>query len=106
MRKVVVVLAVLGMLVGSALAGGLHQRLNGTWVSDIFTCTFDFGSGVYSGVALGDEFEHKLELVKEAGNVVIFLSDGQRIVAQFQEDGTLILAKEGGLPVLLKRASE
>lgn len=81
-----------------------HERLNGTWTSNIATAQFDFAAGVYKGVSLGEPFDKKLKLVEEMGNSVVFMSDDTRITAQLQDDGSVVLMKEGGLPVRLTRA--
>ncbi len=79
----------------------LHEKLNGTWQSDIMTVTFDFNGGTYSGVAMGEEFSKKLTLVSEEANIVVFKSDDAKVVCQFQNDGSIMLTKEGGIPVTL-----
>ncbi|HOW51797.1 MAG TPA: hypothetical protein PLV42_07120 [bacterium] len=89
-------------------AGGekLHEKLNGSWKNDIMTVEYDFKGGVTRGVALGQEYEKKLSLVKEYGNVVVFMSGDSKITGQFQEDGSIMLTKEGGLPVVFKKISQ
>lgn len=90
-----------------ASAQSVSQKLNGTWGNDLMTVKIDFPGGRYDGIAMGAKFERKLTLVKELGNTVEFkTSDGQEeatILAQFQEDGSVMLTKEGGIPLSLKR---
>lgn len=69
------------------------------------TVTFDFEKGVYSGVAFGQPFSKRLSLVSEQVNVVVFRSGDTTITCQIQGDGAILLTKEGGIPVLLKRAN-
>ena len=68
------------------------------------TVTFDFENGIYSGVVFGQEFSRKLTLVSEKANIVTFRSGDTKIICQFQDDGGIMLTKEGGIPVLLKKA--
>lgn len=104
MKKVAVCLALATMFcASSSFAQELYKKLNGTWVSDTFTVEIDTDKGTYSGVAFGDLFDRKITFVKEMANVVVFQSDGTQIVAQFQEDGDLLLTKKGGFPALVKR---
>jgi len=81
-----------------------HESLNGTWKNNIMTATFDFDKGTYSGVALGQPFNNKLTLVSEDANVVVFKSGGNKVICQFQDDGGIMLTKEGGIPLVLARA--
>lgn len=101
-------LTVLLVIGGCSHRSALHDRLNGTWQNDIFTATFDFPGQTYSGVAMGREFSEKLDLISEKGNVVVFRGATQTFVCQFQEDGTIMLTKEGedgGIPFILKRSA-
>lgn len=81
-----------------------HEKLNGTWESKVMTVSFDFSKEKYSGISLGQAFDKKLTLVSEQGNAVVFKSNDTQITAQIQEDGSVILMKEGGIPIVLKRA--
>jgi hypothetical protein len=53
---------------------------------------------------MGQPFEHKLTFVKEMANVVYFKSDETVIIAQLQDNGDLMLTKQGGIPMMVKRA--
>lgn len=81
----------------------LHESLNGSWKNDMMTVTFDFNKGVYTGVVLGQPFSHKLALISEQANVVVFKSDESQIVCQFQSNGSIMLTKEGGIPLVFTR---
>lgn len=104
MRTMIAAVAFVLVTASVALAAGLHEKLNGVWVSDLMTVEIDFAKGTYSGVAMGNTFDQDLSLVKEFANVVIFKSNGNQITAQFQENGSVMLTKEGGFPAILKRA--
>ncbi len=88
-----------------------HEQLNGTWVGSLMTVTIDFDKGTYVGANLGQSFSQDLKLVSEQANVVIFETNGHRIMAQLQPGGdAVIITKqptpempEGGFPLLLKR---
>ena len=110
---IVSILAVLFIIsCGSGGSGdkAIHETLNGTWVSDIFTVTIDFDKGTYKGVGLGQPFDRKLVLVAEEANLVTFTIDDSTIIAQIHEDGdTITLTKQmedgsSGIPVTLKRS--
>lgn len=104
MKKLVAISALAMLLCGSTAFGQeLYKKLDGTWVSDVFTVQIDTAAGVYAGVVMGQPFERKMTFVKEMANVVIFKADDNQIVAQFQDDGSLMLTKEGGIPALVKR---
>jgi hypothetical protein len=105
-RRTLIALALLLAAASAVCAGGMHERLNGTWVSRLMTVNIDFDGGTYEGVALGKEFNRRLALVREYANVVIFTIDGARVTAQFQKGGGVILTKEGGVPVEFERAAE
>jgi hypothetical protein len=81
-----------------------HEKLNGRWTSDLMTVEIDFGSGTYTGVALGQQFSREIELVSATKEVIEFTSNGTTIIAQFQSDGSILLTRDGGIPVNLKRA--
>ncbi len=86
-----------------------HDRLNGTWTSDIMTITIDFPAHKYSGVAMGEPFSHYLDLVSENANVVVFKESDATIVCQIQDDGSIMITKqgsEGGIPMILHRAKD
>ncbi len=73
------------------------------------TVTIDFPSHKYSGVVMGEQFSHYLDLVSESANLVIFKESDATIVCQIQDDGTIMITKqgpEGGIPVILHRAKE
>ncbi len=83
------------------------SKLAGTWQNDLMTVKIDLQRGKYEGIAMGEKFEKKLAIVKELGNTVEFTTgEGEgkaTILAQFQEDGSLMLTKEGGIPLIMKR---
>jgi len=86
----------------------LHTKLNGIWQNDLMTVTIDFEEGVYSGVALGKKFFRPLVLVREYANIVIFKTINpdktfNTITCQIQNDGSILLTKEGGIPLIFKR---
>jgi hypothetical protein len=89
---------------GAPATQSVSDQLNGTWQSDVFTVTIDFNNGTYKGVALGQPFDRKLTLVEEQANTARFKADDIDVVAQLQEDGSLILTRDGGIPVVLQRA--
>jgi hypothetical protein len=80
-----------------------HKTLNGSWKNDIMVVKFDFKERVYSGVALGQDFSKKLTLVSEEPGFVVFRSDEDKIICQFQDDGGILLTKDGGIPMLLHK---
>jgi hypothetical protein len=90
---------------GNSAKASLHETLNGSWENDIMTVTFDFDKGTYSGVALGQTFSTKLSLVSEEANLVVFKSNENKIVCQFQNNGSIMLTKEGGIPIILNRVN-
>jgi len=106
MKKLItftIVVVVLMLSLGCENGKKPHERLNGTWKSDIMTVTIDFDSGTYEGVALGQIFTKKLRLVSEKANVVTFMSGESKIIAQIADDDSIILTKEGGIPIRLER---
>jgi len=88
---------------GSSAKVAPHENLNGSWKNNIMTVTFDFDKGSYSGAAMGQTFNTKLTLVSEEANLVIFKSNENKIVCQFQDNGSIMLTKEGGIPIILNR---
>jgi len=100
---ITIITIALALVAVVANAQELHERLNGTWQNDIMTVTFDFENWIYSGVILGQEFSRKLTLVSAKANIVTFRSDDTKIICQFQEDGRIMLTKDGGIPVLLRK---
>lgn len=91
------------VLASPVAAQELFKSLNGTWAGDLGTVQFDVENGLYSGIAMGEEFEKKLTFVKEMGNSVVFLSGENKITATIREDGSVLMAKEGGVPLIYKR---
>jgi hypothetical protein len=105
MRLLSLCLVVILLQISCSKTPGPHERLNGTWQSDLMTVTIDFAGGRYSGVAFGQPFSKRLTLVSEYANVVTFKSDETAIVCQIQSDDRILLTKEGGIPVLFTRAN-
>ena len=73
------------------------------------TVTIDFPGHKYSGVAMGQQFSHSLDLVSENANVVVFKDSDATIVCQIQDDGGIMLTKqgaEGGIPIILHRPKD
>ncbi len=101
------VLLVTLVLAGCTHAPALHDRLNGTWTSNIMTVTFDFPHHRYSGVIMGEQFSHHLDLISENPNIVVFKESDATVVCQFQDDGDIMITKqgsEGGIPLILHPA--
>ena len=103
MKKLIIItlFVVIGMLMGCS--DSPHQKINGTWTNAIMTVTIDFEKNIYSGVALGKSFKNKLSLVSENANIVVFKSNNSKITCQIQDDDNIMLTKEGGIPIVLKR---
>jgi hypothetical protein len=109
-KRFVQLAAAIGLLLACCSHGSsLHDRLNGTWTSDVMTVTINFPAHKYSGVAMGEQFSHYLDLVSENANVVVFKESDATIVCQIQDDGGIMLTKqgsEGGIPVILHRSKD
>lgn len=108
-QSVRLALAIAFLLIGCSHGSSPHDRLNGTWTSDIMTITIDFPAHKYSGVAMGEPFSHYLDLVSENANVVVFKESDATIVCQIQDDGSIMITKqgsEGGIPMILHRAKD
>ncbi|WP_306591623.1 hypothetical protein [Geothrix sp. 21YS21S-4] len=92
---------------GQPAHSAVVSKLAGTWQNDLMTVKIDLLQGKYEGIAMGEKFDKKLTIVKEIGNAVEFTvgegPDKAAITAQLQEDGSLILTKEGGIPLMMKR---
>jgi hypothetical protein len=100
------------ILIAGCRSHSLHDRLNGTWVSELSTITIDFPNHDYRGSGLGESWvEHDLEVVSEKDNIVRFKEGGHVIMCQIGDDGSIILTKEGtgsqaGMPLLFHRFSK
>jgi hypothetical protein len=95
------------LLTGCSHGVSPHDRLNGTWTSNIMTVTIDFPDHKYSGVVMGEQFSHYLDLVSENANIVVFKESDATVVCQIQDDGSIMITKqgpEGGIPLILHRA--
>jgi hypothetical protein len=110
MRKFILLASLIVWLCCCSQKPSLHDRLNGTWQSDLMTVTIDFNKGVYSGVAMGQTFSEGLKLLSENANLVTFLAGKDAtIMVQMQQDGSIMLTKEGpegGIPIILKRSPQ
>ena len=83
------------------------QLLHGSWKSDLFTVSIDKGAKTYQGISLGERFSHTFEVIEARANyMVLKLSKGSIITAQFQTDGSLLLTKQGGMPITVVRVIE
>lgn len=84
------------------------ERINGTWHNDLVTVTLDFENKTYEGVIMGNTYERSIEVVKEQGNAVVFLSTGEgnpvQMTAQLRDDDSLLLTAEGEPPMVLTRS--
>ena len=82
------------------------DKLNGTWSNDIMTVTINVEQGTYSGVGLGVQFNNSINIVEEKPEYVVFdMTNEQgtfKVVAQFQADGSLMITKDGGMPMVLQ----
>ena len=81
-QSVQVAAAIAFLLIGCSHGSSPHDRLNGTWTSDIMTITIDFPAHKYSGVAMGEPFSHYLDLVSENANVVVFKESDATVTSQ------------------------
>ncbi|WP_111745599.1 hypothetical protein [Salinisphaera orenii] len=107
MNKAIICALLVAASHASLAAKSPHERLSGTWTSDLMTVDIDFAAHDYKGVAMGQTFDHRLTLVRENPQYVVFKTDGNTIVAQFQKGGKIMLTKQpDGIPVLLERASD
>lgn len=106
MKKTLVVILLVMAFCCSAWAEEVHRKLNGVWVSDVLTVKIDFDKGTYESIFMGEEKVRKLAFVKELGNSVVFTIDESKVTAQIQENGNVLLTKEGGIPVLMKRVKK
>ncbi|MGK0291450.1 MAG: hypothetical protein ACI86H_002918 [bacterium] len=98
------ILLLLTLLVGGCDSKkNIHNQLNGSWTNPIMVIKIDFDKGTYSGTALGSKFSKKLTLVSEKGSTVVFKSGESKIICLIQKDGSIILTKEGGIPIPFTR---
>jgi len=106
-RKMLYTFGVGAMLLLLCACGSApHDKLNGTWTSDIMTVTIDFPNHKYTGSGFGHNWSHYLELVSEKGNVIQFKESDAVVMCQLESDGTMILTKEGsegGIPLVMHR---
>jgi hypothetical protein len=102
--KSVALLLVIATLQSCSTGEKPHEKLNGKWTSDVMTVKIDFDKGTYSGVAMGRRFNDDLKLVEESSEVVVFKADGDKITAQFQPDGGILLTKKAGVSVQMQPA--
>lgn len=106
----VILLILLTLACDSSISNSPREQMNGTWVSDIMTVTIDTDAGTYTGVAMGQPFDHTLTIINEVSNLVTFkLSSGGVIICQVHTGGNRItLAKQldngkSDVPVILNR---
>lgn len=92
------------LFICNASAGTPGEYLNGKWLSPAMVAEFDVEGGTYIVTAMGKTTTQKLEIVSDDGKTIIFKSDGKTIIAKKNSDGSITMAKEGGIPVMLKRA--
>lgn len=86
---------------GEAQKPGPEEVLSGKWVSSLMTAEFDFKEGTYKTFLFGEEKIHKMEIVSEKSNIITFKSDGETLFATVNDDGSITIGKEGGIPVKL-----
>ena len=103
MNKTVILTIIVVLISASFAYSAPHDEIKGTWVSDIMTVIIDFDKGIYKGVAIGEAFSRKLTLMDEFANIVIFKAGENTITAQIMRDGSIMLTKNGGIPVILER---
>lgn len=103
-RFIVMSFFVFFLLVSNGNAETPGEYLNGKWLSPAMTAEFDVEDGTYIVTAMGKTTTQKLEIVSDDGNTIVFKSDGKTIIAKKNEDGSITMGKEGGIPVMLKRA--
>lgn len=53
---------------------------------------------------MGKEFSHSnLEVIGEKSNYIKIKAGNSNYIIQFQESGTIMMTKEGGIPLIYKR---
>jgi lysophospholipid acyltransferase (LPLAT)-like uncharacterized protein len=53
---------------------------------------------------MGEKKTRPLKIVEERGNSLIFQTDEWKATVQTQDDGAILLTREGGIPLLLTPA--
>lgn len=83
----------------------LYEKLNGSWANkrSAFTVTINTKLGTYNGIEFGEQFNENIRIDSSGDNVVFFKVNGKKIVCQFLSADDIILTKEGGIALELRR---
>jgi hypothetical protein len=78
--------------------------IDGTWINkNGYTVTINSKEHIYRGAALGETFDQDYQLKSFHDNIIVFESNGRRIVAQFNSENEMTLTKESGVPIIVTR---
>lgn len=85
----------------------LYKKLNGSWANKQygFNVTINTGAGTYSGVEMGEKFNEQIRIDSTQGNVIFFKVNDKNIVCQYINDSDIVLSKEGGIAVEMKKVN-
>ena len=79
--------------------------IDGTWVNkDGYSVTINSKLRTFRGTAVGHPFDHDYQLKSFHDNIIIFVTNNHKIVAQFNSEDEMTLTREdGGIPVTVTR---
>ena len=87
----------------TVVAQDLRDYVQGTWVSDFMTVTFDFPNNLYEGVNMGKTFSENITVIKQYANVLILSTGEHEVVIQIQKDGDIMVTRDDDSFTILKK---
>lgn len=86
----------LSLLLAACGRPALSDQLHGVWFDDGLTLYhFDVDAKRYQGAGPFDEWSQDLVIMDQQDNVLTFSTDGKLFTVRFQDDGTIIIRKQG-----------
>lgn len=94
---IVLLLGALGLLAGCG-GSSMTKRMDGAWANNMTFVYFDFNGHSYIGAGPESEWRQDLVVVEEKDNLLVFSTNGRMFTARFEDDGTLVLQRQGNFP--------
>jgi hypothetical protein len=106
--SVLIIVATLSLLLTACGQPSLSSKLNGVWFDEgLNLYHFDVAAKRYQGAGPLDEWNQDLVIMDQQDNVLTFSTDGKLFTVRFQDDGSIVIRKQGDYdPIPLSRVRD
>lgn len=106
--SVFIIVATVSLLLTACGQPSLSSKLSGVWFDEGLTLYhFNVADKRYQGAGPFDEWSQDLIIMDQQDNVLTFSTDGKLFTVRFQDDGSIIIRKQGDYePIPLSRVRD